>query len=136
MYQYRHQVEYYETDKMRVTHHSNYIRFMEEARTHFLREIGWGYENFEDEGLVSPVVSVTCNYKKTTTYPDEIEIDLFLREMNGVRMKFSYEMRVKGEIVFTAESEHCFIDREGKLVNAKRRVLDFYQDLQKYIEKQ
>ncbi len=36
---YIHTVNYYETDKMGITHHSNYIRFMEEARMSFLSEI-------------------------------------------------------------------------------------------------
>lgn len=34
---YIHKVNYYETDKMGITHHSNYIRFMEEARMDFPR---------------------------------------------------------------------------------------------------
>lgn len=42
MQKYRHIVQYYETDKMGITHHSNYIRWMEEARIDFLRQIGWG----------------------------------------------------------------------------------------------
>ena len=33
---YEHKVQYYETDKMQFTHHSNYIRFMEEARIAYL----------------------------------------------------------------------------------------------------
>lgn len=32
MQDYTHQVHYYETDKMGVTHHANYIKWMEEAR--------------------------------------------------------------------------------------------------------
>ena len=38
MTNYKHTIQYYETDKMGITHHSNYIRFMEEARIHFLKE--------------------------------------------------------------------------------------------------
>ena len=38
---YTHKVNYYETDKMGITHHSNYIRFMEEARMNYLSEIGY-----------------------------------------------------------------------------------------------
>ena len=39
---YNHTVQYYETDKMGITHHSNYIRWMEEARVDFLKQIiGW-----------------------------------------------------------------------------------------------
>ena len=36
---YHHYVQYYETDMMGVTHHSNYIRFMEEARVEFFKSI-------------------------------------------------------------------------------------------------
>ena len=54
---YRHKVNYYETDKMQFTHHSNYIRFMEEARLDFMEQMGWGYDKMEEEGIASPVHS-------------------------------------------------------------------------------
>ena len=40
---YKHKVNYYETDKMGITHHSNYIRWMEEARIDYLEKLGYGY---------------------------------------------------------------------------------------------
>lgn len=49
MHQYCHKVQYYETDQMRIAHHSNYIRWFEEARTFFLEKMGFGYENMEKE---------------------------------------------------------------------------------------
>lgn len=52
---YHHLVQYYETDRMGITHHSNYIRWMEEARVHFLAEIGWPYDKLEEAGIISPV---------------------------------------------------------------------------------
>ena len=55
---YIHSVNYYETDKMGITHHSNYIRFMEEARLHFLAEAGYPMQRLEAEGITSPVVSL------------------------------------------------------------------------------
>ena len=45
---YNHTVQYYETDKMGITHHSNYIRWMEEARVDFLKQIGWDYDKLEE----------------------------------------------------------------------------------------
>lgn len=74
MSKYIHKVHYYETDKMGITHHSNYIRFMEEARTNYLNEIGYPMTRLEAEGILSPVVSVSCEYKHPSTYADEIEI--------------------------------------------------------------
>ena len=47
---YHHKVQYYETDKMGIVHHSNYIRWMEEARIDFLGQIGWNYKKLEDMG--------------------------------------------------------------------------------------
>ena len=53
MQKYRHIVQYYETDKMGITHHSNYIRWMEEARIDFLRQIGWDYAKLESIGIIT-----------------------------------------------------------------------------------
>ena len=44
---YRHTVQYYETDRMGIVHHSNYIRWMEEARVDYLAQLGWGLERLE-----------------------------------------------------------------------------------------
>ena len=51
---YVHKVAYYETDRMGIVHHSNYIRIMEEARLDFLSQIGFGYDEMEKQGIISP----------------------------------------------------------------------------------
>lgn len=128
---YRHRVHYYETDKMGITHHSNYIRWMEEARVHFLDEMGWGYARVEEEGMISPVIAVDCKFKETTTFDDEIQIEVKIREFKGVRLILDYEMRnVKNDhIVFTGTSEHCFLDKQGKPVRLKKEFPEFYRML-------
>ena len=68
--EYLHKVQYYETDRMGITHHSNYIRWMEEARIDFLSQLGWDYDRLESEGIISPVLGVQVKYKKSTTFPD------------------------------------------------------------------
>ena len=40
-------INYYETDKMGVVHHSNYIRFLEETRCEWLEKIGMPFEVLE-----------------------------------------------------------------------------------------
>ena len=44
---YKHKVQYYETDQMAVVHHSNYIRWFEEARVELLERIGMSYDRLE-----------------------------------------------------------------------------------------
>lgn len=125
MTEYKHIVQYYETDKMGIAHHSNYVRWMEEARLDFLAKIGWPYAKFEEEGVISPVTALECNYKKTTTFPDEVTILVFLEKYSGVRMGFRYEMKKGDATVFEGRSEHCFLNDGGKIVSLKRTYPEF-----------
>ena len=120
---YVHKVQYYETDRMGITHHSNYIRWMEEARVDFLDRIGYGYARLEAEGILSPVISVECKYKHPTTFDDEVEIAVHVAEFRGVRLTIGYTMtnRKTGAPVLTGTSMHCFTDGAGKPVILKKQ---------------
>lgn len=117
---YVHEVKYYECDRMGVTHHSNYVRFMEEARIWWMDQLGYGYERMEAEGIVSPVVAISLNYKRTTTFKDHIEIEVKIAEMTELKLSFSYTMKVEGKLVCTASSTHCFLDGGRPVVFADR----------------
>ena len=130
---YQHTVQYYETDKMGIVHHSNYIRWMEEARIDFLSQIGWDYKVMEDNGIISPVTSVESKYKCNTEFGDVISIEVGVEEFKGIRLKLRYVMK-KGDIVVNeATSEHCFLDTEGKILNMKKVKPEFYETLVKMI---
>ena len=119
-------VQYYETDMMGVTHHANYIHWMEEARIDFMDQIGFPYTRMEAEGVISPVTELSCKYKKPCTFGDEITITVRVESFSGVRLTLLYDMRHKnGESVCTARSEHAFLDREGHFVRLKRDMPDF-----------
>ena len=133
---YIHRVQYYETDKMGITHHSNYIRWMEEARVAFLAEIGWDYAKLEEMGIVSPVLNISCDYKKTTTFSDEISIEVTIREFRGVKLFLTYVMNNdKGEIVCTAESSHAFLDTNGRPLKVKQDFPKLYETLMERVAK-
>ncbi len=135
MYSYKHKIKYYETDKMGITHHSNYIRFMEEARTDFLCYHGFDYAKLEEMGIISPVVSVQCKYKATTTYPDEIEIFVTVGEVRAAKIQFDYLMKkADGTVCIEASSEHCFLTTDGKIARLKKDFPDFYEAMQKLAE--
>lgn len=107
---YVREVRYYECDRMGVTHHSNYIRFMEEARIDWMDQLGYGFEKMEAEGIVSPVISLTCNYKRPTTFKDRIVIEVKVDTLSALKIGFRYVMKCGDVVVFTAESLHCFLD--------------------------
>lgn len=128
-------VNYYETDKMKITHHSNYIRYMEEARIKFLESIGYSYDKLENLGVISPVVSVEVNYKSPSTFNDKLRVELFLSEYDGVKLTFTYKF-INAEtekIVAEASSKHCFVGTNGLPIIIKRRFPDIDSTLKEYL---
>ena len=126
---YEHKVQYYETDKMGIVHHSNYIRWMEEARIDFLDQIGWNYKVMEDEGIISPVTGVESKYKQNTSFGDVISIEVGVEEFKGIRLKLRYVMKKGDVVVNEATSEHCFLDKDGKVLNIKKAKPEFYETM-------
>ena len=68
---YVRKVQYYETDRMGIAHHSNYIRWMEEARTDTLEQIGLPYDKIERAGILIPVLGVACDYSISFRYSEK-----------------------------------------------------------------
>ena len=90
---YERVINYYETDRMGVVHHSNYIRFLEEARCRWLEYLGIPMEKLEKGGYTIPTLEVYCKYKKHVTSGDTITIVPMITKFNGVRMKVEYIVR-------------------------------------------
>ena len=119
---YERKINYYETDRMGVVHHSNYIRFLEEARCNLLDRIDMPFDLLEENGITIPVLGVNVDYKYHVTYGDTILIKLSIKEYNGVRMTVGYEVTNKenGNILLTGETKHCFTDNNLKPINLKK----------------
>ena len=136
MHLYNHKVQYYETDKMGITHHSNYIRWMEESRVSFLSSIGLEYDDLEKRGVISPVIGVSCRYRKPTYFNEDITIEVSIKDYSGIKLIFNYVMKnKKDEVVLTGESEHCFISDKGHIIIPKSAFPDIDEILVKNVEK-
>lgn len=119
---YERKINYYETDKMGVVHHSNYIRFLEEARCYYLESENMPFVSFEEKGLTIPVLGVNCQYKHHVTFGDTLLISVFVKSYNGVRLTMGYDVIDKktGKTAIIAETQHCFTDKSLKPVNLKK----------------
>ena len=121
MTQYRHQAKYYETDQMGIIHHSNYIRWMEEARIDLMDEIGFSYRKMEEIGIISPVLSVQCEYKNMVHFDDTVLIEVDIKQYNGIKLTVTYRMtnETTGQMCTLGESSHCFLNREGRIISLR-----------------
>ena len=120
-------INYYETDRMGIVHHSNYIRYMEEARCAWLENIGIPFTLLEENGITIPVLGVNVTYKHHVTFGETIIIKIFIKDYNSVRMTVGYEITNKenGQVVLNGETQHCFTNKELRPISLKKYNPDF-----------
>lgn len=121
---FEHRAQYYETDQMGVVHHSNYIRWFESARIDYMEQMGIPYGKMEEQGIISPVLTVSCEYRSMTHFGDIVLIEAKIKEYNSVRLVLSYEVREKksGVLKASGETSHCFLNKEGKIISLKKEA--------------
>lgn len=127
---YTRKAYYYETDKMGIVHHSNYIRWLEEARVHMLNEVGHPFEKIEAMGLYMPVLSVECQYKYPVKFDDIFEIQPIVTKFNGCKLTVEYKVTnvtAGGKISAIAKSEHCFTDLCMKPIRVKKEHPEIFK---------
>ena len=105
---------YYETDQMGIIHHSNYIRWFEEARVDLLEWLKLPYQVIEESGIIIPVLAVSCTYKGMVRYGDKVKINVFVENYTGTHFEFRYELvnLTTNQVATTGTSSHCFLSKE------------------------
>lgn len=130
-------INYYELDGMNVVHHSNYIRYMEEARIYLLDQIGLPYKKIDDNGIMIPVLEVHYKYKSPAKFGDTISIKVDIAEFDGIKMKIKYEIKNKldGRLLGIGETSHCFTNSNMRPISLKKVNKEFYDVFEQAMEK-
>ena len=125
---------YYETDRMNVIHHSNYIRWFEEARIYFMEQVGYSYARMESEGIMMPVLSAECEYKNSVRFGDTVLIKAAITEFNCFKMAIQYIVTDKetGELRAKGSTTHCFTDMSMKPVRIRKTFPELYEIYSSY----
>lgn len=133
---YERAINYYETDQMAIVHHSNYIRYMEETRMYYMKQLGLPYEFVEEQGILIPVLGVNVEYKKAIRFGDTVLISECMDQFSQVKFSIQYEIRNKqtGELHATGSSKHCFVDRNLVPVRLKKNYPEIYEKFETMIE--
>ncbi|MCM1132859.1 MAG: acyl-CoA thioesterase [Ruminococcus flavefaciens] len=133
---YSRRVYYYETDKMAIMHHSNYIRIFEECRVDFLRQSGMPFEEIESRGILMPVLSAECHYKHPLRFDDPFAVYMTITRFNGVSLYVSYRIFNTDTDILCAEgnSSHCFTDENLRPLRIKNPHPDIYRIFDDYMK--
>lgn len=128
---------YYETDQMGIVHHSNYIRWFEEARVQLLNYLGCSYKEIEEAGIIIPVLDVSCTYKEMIRFGDDIRIAISIQSYTGTRLTFDYTIHTENseKVLTTGTSSHCFLSAETqRLIRLKKTHPQIHQIFEEYYE--
>lgn len=119
-------VRYGETDQMGVVYHGNYAQYFELGRTEWLRSLGITYKSMEENGLMLPVISLACNYKKSALYDDVLTVKTSLQKKPLVKIVFDFEItNQQNELIVTGKTVLAFINmKTNKPVACPKYLLE------------
>lgn len=130
-------VQYFDTDKMMVMHHANYIRYFETARTEYLRSEGMSYSEMEKGDFQIPVLSVQAEFKDPAVYDEEIVIGCRISKLSHASFELEYEIRGKenGKLHVRGKSRHGFTNHDLRPIPLKKKQPELYAFFEKLYKK-
>jgi acyl-CoA thioester hydrolase len=120
-------VRFNEADPLGIVWHGHYVRYFEDAREEFGKKFGISYLDFYGHGLVVPIVSVNCDYKKPLRYGDSVIVETTYIDSAAAKMKFDYQMyesKTKN-LVALGSTLQVFVD--AKTFQLQLTIPDFFE---------
>lgn len=116
MFIHFHKVQFYETDLMGIVHHSNYLRFFEEAR------VSWAHSkgllDYQQPGSAShfAVYETQVKHLKPAFFGDDLQIAVQARQQ-GNRIVFQYKLQGRGgDVCALGQTVHVALGVDLKLL--------------------
>lgn len=124
-------INYYETDNMGIVHHSNYLRYFEEARIDALDKMGLPYAEVERLGIMIPVLECECKYVKSAAFGMSLAIETTVTQFDGIRMEMSYKAFDvnNNDLIATGKTKHCFLNKNFRPVRLKKDFTNIYDKI-------
>jgi len=120
-FHYHHRVQFYETDLMRIVHHSNYLKFYEEARVAWAHERGLlDYQKLESAFSLA-VIETRVFHHKPAVFGDHLKIEVKAK-LEGIRMIFAYRILRDEDVISTGKTVHATLDLNLKLIRPPQNI--------------
>ncbi|WP_343079820.1 tol-pal system-associated acyl-CoA thioesterase [Ostreiculturibacter nitratireducens] len=97
-------VYYEDTDLAGIVYYANYLKFIERARTEWVRELGVDQAKLRAEaGIVFAVRRVVAEYLRPARFDDELRVETRLLAQTGARIALSQDVMRGDERLFSSE---------------------------------
>ena len=118
-------VHYEDTDMAGIVYYANYLRFIERARSDWVRGIGIDQLALKAEGVVFAVRRIEADYIAPAVFDDLLEVRSALVQLTPARMVMRQSIHRGESLLFEAKVTVVAIGAQGKPVRlpAKLRLL-------------
>ena len=123
-----------DTDAGGIVYYVNYLKFMERARTEFMRRLGFGKNYIFNRDLMFVVRDVKVQYLRPATLDDELVATAAIRELRGASMVMHQRVERGEQVLAQGEVTIACVDRAG--VKPRRMPADMVSKLRAAQEQQ
>ena len=103
VYSFPVRVYFENTDAGGVVYHGEYLKFLERARTEWLRHLGFDHQALaRDHRVVFVVTSMAIDFQKAARLDDNLAVSARLESLGKVRCVFTQEIRRDDEVLVAA----------------------------------
>ncbi len=104
-------VYYEDTDSGGVVYHSNYLNFMERARTEWLRAMGFEQTTLKEQlGIIIVIHSLSINFKKPAYFNDMLLVDCALTKAGHGSIDMAQTIQRDGVVLIEAQVKAAFVN--------------------------
>ncbi|MEM9577756.1 MAG: tol-pal system-associated acyl-CoA thioesterase [Pseudomonadota bacterium] len=107
-------VYYEDTDMAGIVYYANYLRYIERARSDWVREIGIDQLEMKSHGVVFAVRRVEADYIAPALFDDRLEVRTEMTDLTSVRMMMAQRIFRKDTLIFAAQVTIVCIGAGGK----------------------
>ena len=111
-------IRFNEVDALGIVWHGNYVKYFEDGREAFGEKFDLNFQKvYINEGFVTPIVTVDCNYKQSLKYGDRAIIQTRYIPSRASKIIFEYSIfRAADRVLMcTGKTVQVFVSREGDL---------------------
>jgi tol-pal system-associated acyl-CoA thioesterase len=116
-----------DTDAGGIVYYVNYLKFMERARTEFMRSLGFGKNYIFNHDLMFVVRDIAVQYLRPATLDDELVATAAIQLVRGASMVMVQCVRRGSEVLAQGEITIACVDRAG--VKPRRMPADMVSTL-------
>jgi acyl-CoA thioester hydrolase len=121
-------VRYKDTDRMGVVYYGNYLTYFEIGRAELMRDLGFPYSAFENDGYSLVVTEANAKYHANVGYDTLVTVKTRISDLRAVRVRFEYEIVDENrELLVDGYTVHACVNTSSKPIRIPADLRNIFE---------